>query len=1149
MQKTKRYRKETKIENQESKVLIVGGAGFIGSSLCRLLLDQNCIVFCLDNLTSGTKNNISDLQAKSNFNFIEHDVKTSLNSLSLPSFDYVFHLAGLDFLHGQKSHSLDTVLVNSLGTYNLLELVREKKAKLLLGSSLAVFQGQVTKRELSSYFGNEMVEMFNLGEAKRFSESLAMQYYNNYGVNVRIARLFDVYGPGMNLGSGDLTKGLFSKIASENKILIKGKGKEVVYPIYIQDLVLGLLKAMFSSDSGGKIYTLGSLNKYTLSELAKKIQDLHQEKELEIEYAEKTETGSNPDEEDILVSQHLLNWKPQIDIETGFLKTINWIRKNKEYLNTIPEKNKDKIRQETNQVKVRTNDAQKKHEEQRQPITNNSLDKEKPLVEESLTKDVKKGETVQQNKENIEDYSSQNVGTFIERNTQEPKAQKKLEKDKDSEEMGSIRENYINGQEPIEKQTKEQVLKSENKLEKKEKTNQIKESSTDFTINNSNKNMQRIKGKKKEENTDEKKENTSINKKQGKVRKSHFKFLKFILIFILTTTILLSPVLILGYYSFKSAKRIENIKKGQLKLDKEEISANLSQANIEIQRGQNILFTISRNLTPINNLKIINDLSKYYLDAKTYIELYKDENELAEEIFQYKEIVFNNKQGDLISLTDNIKTGIENLYNQLGLIESSLGKKDEYQTKVIRNFLPWVFNEGSEYKKVVAQKRLQLQKSSKFINELSKVFAYQGKKVYLVLFQDNMEIRPGGGYISGVGLLTFENGKFLDFQLFDTYKIDKNISGKIDPPRQLKEHLGEDSWYLRDSNWSPDFRINAEQAQWFVEKGLGKKMDGTIALDWQILKNILYESGPIMPSFYGQQITGSNIDERAIGYIQATPNSEDSKNFLMETTAVLFDEFKMADITKTKNMVRAVSNSLTTKNLLLSFEDKKVLDSVIENGWAGVMRGSVRDSAIVKKNMQNTYSDFLMLVEANMGINKANFYVKRNIDQNIKINADNSVEKQVNIVFNNQAQKQSWPAGDYKNYMRIFIPSLAKLEGIWIGNSTIDLEKIAEEEFDITNEYFYKGYGFLLNVPVGNEKYLKIKYQLKDIKFEKNIATYQFYWQKQPGVNNVPVKLEISYPKNVQVSKLSPGGKLEKGKVSYQEQLDKDKLFVVQMVK
>jgi len=260
-------------------VLIAGGAGFIGAKLCEILLSQNLKVICLDNLSTGKKENIETLLKNPYFKFEEFDLNNEslINKFNV---DYIFHLAGVEEFINGIDVSLDTLFVNSIGTKNLLELAKQIKAKFLLVSTLSVYEGLLSNSSINHNFGlsSKEFQKYTHHEAKRFGEALVAEYYRKFNVNCRIVRIADCYGPKMPLEEGSNISKFIKQSLEKNKITIEGEGLDLLYPTYIDDVIFGIQKAMFFENTSGEIYSLINNEGITEINLAYTLQKIFDKK-------------------------------------------------------------------------------------------------------------------------------------------------------------------------------------------------------------------------------------------------------------------------------------------------------------------------------------------------------------------------------------------------------------------------------------------------------------------------------------------------------------------------------------------------------------------------------------------------------------------------------------------------------------------------------------------------------------------------------------------------------------------------------------------------------------------------------------------------------------------------------------------------------
>jgi len=439
--------------------------------------------------------------------------------------------------------------------------------------------------------------------------------------------------------------------------------------------------------------------------------------------------------------------------------------------------------------------------------------------------------------------------------------------------------------------------------------------------------------------------------------------------------------------------------------------------------------------------------------------------------------IFSEETIDVEGLIKDIKLDLEKSFNQLSLAESQ-------------------FDQGQELEQLKEVRSLIL-RSGQGLDLLPSLLALRERKSYLVLFQNNSELRPTGGFIGSYGILTFDNGQFIDFEIKDVYSADGQLKGHVEPPGDLKKYLGEAGWYLRDSNWDPDFPTSAKRAAWFLEKETGRAVDGVIAINLFLAQKILTAVGEIQIPDYQEKINADNFFERAEYYseINFFPGSTQKQDFLGGVARVLFEEIKEADQKTWLKLAQNIYPTINAKDLLIWLPDQNSLNLLQQLGWGGDLK-----SVNCRPDQKECLTDFLMLVEANVGINKANYFLKRSLNHQIKIEEDGTVEEILQANYQNNSQSEAFPAGRYKTYLRVYTPLNSKLVKIEIKDpATGELKEV--EEIEEQQDHNKQIFGFLLEVPIQESRSIEIIYRL-DKKLNKDDTAYRFYLQKQPGIQD-----------------------------------------------
>ncbi|MDD3302613.1 MAG: SDR family oxidoreductase [Candidatus Gracilibacteria bacterium] len=307
------------------KILVTGGAGFVGSHLCRRLLNEGNEVICLDNLFTGTKENIEDMLQNSNFNFILHDV-------NLPfwgQFDQIYNLAcPASPIHYQRN-PIETFKTSILGAMNMLELALKTKARILQASTSEVYGDPVVHPQNEGYWGN--VNPIGIrscyDEGKRGSETLFMDYHREHGVDIRIVRIFNTYGSLMHPADGRVVSNFIMQALKNEDITIYGDGTQTRSFQYIDDLVDVMIR-MMNNEIGfiGPVNT-GTQFEFTIKELAEIVLKLIPESKSKLVY--KPLPGDDPKQRkaDNKLAFEKLGRQPLIPLEKGLIPTIEYFRK------------------------------------------------------------------------------------------------------------------------------------------------------------------------------------------------------------------------------------------------------------------------------------------------------------------------------------------------------------------------------------------------------------------------------------------------------------------------------------------------------------------------------------------------------------------------------------------------------------------------------------------------------------------------------------------------------------------------------------------------------------------------------------------------------------------------------------------------------
>ena len=303
-------------------IVITGGSGFVGSYLCEKLINDGHKIIVIDNLLTGSTENINNLMDNENFSFIEHDVQDHIEIED--KVDYVLHFASAASPKAYTEHPVNTLKAGSVGTINTLGLAKKHSAEYLLASTSEVYGDPLISPQNEEYWGNVNPngERSMYDEAKRFAEAAVATYSRSYGLKTKIVRIFNTYGPRMQLNDGRVVTNFIVQALRNENITIYGDGTQTRSFSYVEDTVAGIISLMNSTEYD--VFNIGNPNEMTVGKLAEKIIELT-DSTSEIKYLELPNDDPKQRKPDITKAKTKLNWEPKVNLDEGLSKTIKWV--------------------------------------------------------------------------------------------------------------------------------------------------------------------------------------------------------------------------------------------------------------------------------------------------------------------------------------------------------------------------------------------------------------------------------------------------------------------------------------------------------------------------------------------------------------------------------------------------------------------------------------------------------------------------------------------------------------------------------------------------------------------------------------------------------------------------------------------------------
>lgn len=308
----------------KKRILVTGGAGFIGSHLCERLLDEGNEVLCVDNFFTGDRENIHKLLENKNFELLRHDVTQPL----FVEVDQIYNLACPASPVHYQFDPVQTIKTSVIGAMNMLGLAKRLKIPILQASTSEVYGDPNVHPQPESYWGN--VNPIGIrscyDEGKRAAETLFFDYHREYGVDIRVIRIFNTYGTNMNPHDGRVVSNFITQALNNEDITIYGDGSQTRSFQYVDDLVEGMIRMMNNTEGFVGPVNLGNPNEFTIKELAEKVIELIPDTKSKIVYKDLPQDDPKQRQPNISLAKKKLDWQPKIELELGLLKTIAYFK-------------------------------------------------------------------------------------------------------------------------------------------------------------------------------------------------------------------------------------------------------------------------------------------------------------------------------------------------------------------------------------------------------------------------------------------------------------------------------------------------------------------------------------------------------------------------------------------------------------------------------------------------------------------------------------------------------------------------------------------------------------------------------------------------------------------------------------------------------
>lgn len=466
----------------------------------------------------------------------------------------------------------------------------------------------------------------------------------------------------------------------------------------------------------------------------------------------------------------------------------------------------------------------------------------------------------------------------------------------------------------------------------------------------------------------------------------------------------------------------------------------------------------------------------------------------------------------------------------------------------------------------------QLEKASNKITKLRQV-AEVGERVaqlypfiggfrdtqnVVVVLQNSSELRPTGGFIGSLAHLSISEGVLSDLRIEDVYNLDGQLKGHIDPPGAVKDLLSQEHWYLRDSNWNPDFAESAKNIKFFYTKETGEQIDSVVGVTSSFIVRILRVIGPVDIPFYNDRITADNFYLKSIYYTQANffPGSSQKKDFLgtlMEALLAKLQKNPQSGIA----IMEIIHDSLAARDIQWYSTDPSGQQAIEQFGWGGkVPSGS---TCLGLGNQPACLFSYLYINEANVSVNKVNSFVDRSQTRSVQISDDGNVTETITRKIQNLSQGQSG-TGPYATYLRLYIPSNTTMTNLTLDGKPIPMKTSSSKHMDMpygeldTSTAGLSGVAIAFEVEPGRERSIALSFSLNQtVPSDQKEIPMTFFEQKQPGVDTVPGSVLVQFPPSWVAVPYAPGQTdsvvAKPGYLQYNTNLAQDSEFSVRFLR
>ncbi len=522
-----------------------------------------------------------------------------------------------------------------------------------------------------------------------------------------------------------------------------------------------------------------------------------------------------------------------------------------------------------------------------------------------------------------------------------------------------------------------------------------------------------------------------------------------------------------------------------------------------------------------NNL-LVNDLNKKIEKTQQLEQRYRQlSQEIVVGLFKGQKTDFKMNNNELISLNSK-------LYENWSYIKAEIQKAGAYSLFENQNKIDEIEKDYDQIIQQIENKRRKLVLVKQINPIFGQFLGLEKPQKYLVMLQNNLDLKPAGGLIQAFGVLDVDKGELISFEVYSVQEIEEMLYGKVEAPKEIETLMGTKFWKVRDTNWEADFGANANKINWFVQEALNVEFDGFIALNYKVVEEWLNNNQEIALKDLNLKLNADNLYSQLETF--ARKNDREIVQQGLVDKAIMQ---KIFTVTREKisnqqasDLVSLIYNQLEKKQLFVYLFDDNQNEIFNTLVWSGAL---VEPSCPLEFNQQNCLVDNIYQVETNIEDNRIEKYIERQVFHEVELQ-NNLINHKRIINYKNTAQLDEWPLGDYKFYLRFYVNDQASLKNIKIDGKVLEDKNIVKLRKN--NQLIY---ATLITVGSKEEKTVELNYEMDKDLDEK--YSYLFFNQLQPGMNEYPIQINVKYDQKLNPKVIAPEAEIEDNTIIFSKQL------------